>query len=170
MPNKMLILLQSLISCFLKTPRWTGEQQWVQLRDSGEATPRYVPKSPLSAEPQKLLPKPVGSSVLIFFVPRIRPMKTVSTDQVFSRFPSGLWRGFLSTFFPLFFPPVLQILSPSMPLLTKYWSDHHLSISEGCAWNHLAKIGTQIHVAGTLCYAYSVKSDWDLSPAKIHDA
>ena len=29
----------------------TGRQQWAQLRDSGEATLRYVPKA-LSAEPQ----------------------------------------------------------------------------------------------------------------------
>ena len=50
MPNKILIPLQSLVSCFLETPR-TGEWQWVQLRDSGEVTPQYVPKA-LSAEPQ----------------------------------------------------------------------------------------------------------------------
>ena len=37
-----------------------------------------------------------------------------------------------------------------MPLITKYWAGHHLSTSESCAWNHLFKIGTQTHVAGTL--------------------
>ena len=141
MPNKMLILLQSLISCFLKTPRWTGEQQWVQLRDSGEATPQYVPKSPLSAEPQKLLPKPVGSSVLIFFVPRIRPMKTVSTDQVFSRFSGRLWRGFLGTFFPLLFPPVLQLLSPGTWAQPKSMHDAWLQdIMKLRLWSLIAKI------------------------------
>ena len=68
---------------------WKSEPQWVKLKDSGEATPQYVPKAPLSAEPQKLLPKPVGVLLsLIFFVPRIRSMKTVSTRQVFSRFSS----------------------------------------------------------------------------------
>ena len=35
--------------------------------------------------------------------------------------------------FPLIFPPVLQLLSSSIPLLTKYWAGHHLSISESCA-------------------------------------
>ena len=44
------------ISCFLfpQTPRpppQTDKWQWVQLRDSGEATSRYVPKG-LSTEPQ----------------------------------------------------------------------------------------------------------------------
>ena len=56
MPNKILIPLQSLVSCFLEpssNPPQTGEWQWVQLRDSGEATPRYVPKAKaISAEPQ----------------------------------------------------------------------------------------------------------------------
>ena len=39
-------------------------------------------------------------------------MKNVSTGQVFSRFSGRLWRGFLGTFSPLLFPPVLQLLSP----------------------------------------------------------
>ena len=89
MPNKILIPLQSLISCFLD-PQQTGEWQWVKLRDSGKATPCYVPKA-LSAEPQYLLPKLVGVLLsLIFFVPRIRPMKTMSTGQLFSRFSGRL--------------------------------------------------------------------------------
>ena len=50
-----------------------------------------VPKAPLSAGPQQLLPKPEGVLLsLLFLVPRIRSMKTVSTGQVFSRFPSRL--------------------------------------------------------------------------------
>ena len=36
----------------------------------------------------------------------------LSTGQVFIRFSGRLWRGFLSTFFPLLFPPFLQLLSP----------------------------------------------------------
>ena len=91
MPN------ESLVSYFLEppppNPPWTGERQWAQLRDSGEVTPRYVPKA-LSAEPQWLLPKPVGDLLsLIFFVLRIRPMKTLSTGQVFSRFSGRQWRA-----------------------------------------------------------------------------
>ena len=53
MPNKILIPLRSLFSCFLDThthPR-TGGRQWAQLGDSGEATLRYVPTA-LSAGPQ----------------------------------------------------------------------------------------------------------------------
>ena len=53
-------------------------------------------------------------------------MKTVGTRQALSSFSGRL---FLGTFFPLLFPPVLQLLSPSMPLFTKYWAGHHLSIS-----------------------------------------
>ena len=59
-------------------------------------------------------------------------MKTVSTGQVFRTFSSKLLRGFLGTFFPPIFPPVLQLLSPFMPLFTKYWAGHHLSISKNC--------------------------------------
>ena len=43
MPNKILIPLQSLISCFLESP--TNRQQWAQLRDSEEATLWYLPKA-----------------------------------------------------------------------------------------------------------------------------
>ena len=50
MPNKILIPLQSLISCFLN-PLRTGGWWWVQLSDPGEATLWSVPKA-LSAEPQ----------------------------------------------------------------------------------------------------------------------
>ena len=79
----------------------------MQFRDSGEATLWYVPKA-LSAGPQELLPKPVGILLsLLFSVPRIRPMKTVDTDQIFSRFFWGC-EGFLGMFSPLLFPPVLQ--------------------------------------------------------------
>ena len=47
MPNEILIPLQSLVSCLLDPPLppQTGERQWVQLRDSGEATLWYVPKA-----------------------------------------------------------------------------------------------------------------------------
>ena len=38
----------------------------------------------------------------------------------------------LAYFFPLLFSPILQLLSPYMPLLTKYWAGHHVSISESC--------------------------------------
>ena len=90
MPNEILIPLKSLISCSLN-PLHTCEWQWVQLRDSGEATPQCVTKAALSSVLLWLLPKQVGVLLsLIFFVPRIRPMKTVSTGQVFSRFSSRL--------------------------------------------------------------------------------
>ena len=56
-------------------------------------------------------------------------MKIVGTSQAFSTFFSRLWRGFLIAFFPLLFPPVLHLLSPSMPLFTKCWEGHHLSWS-----------------------------------------
>ena len=57
-------------------------------------------------------------------------MKTVGRGQEFSSFSGKLCKGFLGTFLPLLFPPVFQLLSPSMPLFTKYWAGHHLSISE----------------------------------------
>jgi len=89
MPRKILIPLQSFLVSL--NPLRTGRWQWVQLRDSGEATPQCVLKTALSAEPQELLPRLERVLLsLIFFVPRIRPMKTVSTDQVFSRFSSRL--------------------------------------------------------------------------------
>ena len=77
-----------------------------------------------------LLPKLVGVLLSLIFVPRTRPMKTLSTGQVFSRFSGRLWRGFLGTFCPLLFPTVLQLPSPGtwaqpkpmMPSFRTYWS------------------------------------------------
>ena len=48
-------------------------------------------------------------------------------QQIFQQVMKGILGMF---FFPLLFPPVLQLLSPSMPLFD--WSGHHLSIPESC--------------------------------------
>ena len=141
-------------------PQWIDEQQWVHLRDFGRG---YL---------VAIVQGGGGSSVLNLLVPRIRPMKTVSTGWVFSRFSSrGLWRGFLSMFFPLLFPPILHLLFPSMPLLTNYWAGHHLSISESCAWNHYLQKGLK-PTWQRLCamLSHSVISNWDLSLAITHSA
>ena len=77
----------------------------------------------------------------------------------------------LARFFPLLFLPILKLLSPSMPLLTKYWAGHHLSISKSCAWNCSLKIGIQTHVAGTPCYVFSLSHiQLGLDSAKTHGA
>ena len=85
MPNKIIIPLPPLVSCFLKPPLnqqvavGATEGLWQGLLLS------------VSRSLQYLLPKPVGALLsLIFFVPRIRPMKTVSTGQIFSRLRVGL--------------------------------------------------------------------------------
>ena len=87
--NKILIPLQSLVSCFRKPPanRWASVGAPV-------CTKGFTICGALVAVVQAL-----GVLLsLIFFVTRIRPMKNVSTGQVFSRFSGRLWRGFLSTF------------------------------------------------------------------------
>ena len=143
MANKILIPLQSPVACLLEHPA----NRRVAV-GATEGLWQCILKVLLSAVPKR-------ESILLssFFVPRIGAMKTVSTGQVFSRISSRLWRGFLGTFFPLLFPPILQFLSPSIPLLTKHWAGHHVSTSESCVWNCLPKIGTQTHMAETLCYA-----------------
>ena len=153
MANKILTPLQSLISCFLepRVNRWAAVDETEGLWQG--IHPRVSQRLHHLLLPRSCCQVVEGSLSLIFFVPRIRPMKTESTGQVFSRFSGRLWRGIFSTFSPLFFPPVLQLLSPSMPLLIKYWAGHHLSISESCVWNCLPKIGPQTPMAGTLCYA-----------------
>ena len=44
---------------------WKSEPQWVKLKDSGEATPQYVPKAPLSAEPPVAVTQAVGGSSVL---------------------------------------------------------------------------------------------------------
>ena len=158
MDNKILIPLQSLVSCFLEPSvnRWVAvgaiEELWqgllpsvfwrfhCLLRLSSCWVYLRVLKRVRVLCPQSSLCQGSGQWKL-------------STGQAFSRFSNRLWRGSLSAFSPLLFPPILQLLSPSMPLLTKYWAGHHLSISKSRVWNCLPEIGAQTHVAGTLCYA-----------------
>ena len=89
MPSKVLIPLQSLAPCltpcFLEPPR-TGDWWWGQLgalerRLRSESQRRHHLLAPVAVTQAA-----GGSSVLNLLWPRIRPMKTVSTGQVFSRF------------------------------------------------------------------------------------
>ena len=90
MANKILIPLQSLISCFLELP--VNEQHWVQLRDSGRG---YSPVCPEGSSILFTLVITVaqvggkGSSALISFVPRIRPMKTEARVRQLAVFRAG---------------------------------------------------------------------------------
>ena len=90
MANKILIPLQSLISCFLELP--VNEQHWVQLRDSGRG---YSPVCPEGSSILFTLVITVaqvggkGSSALISFVPRIRPMKTEAQVRQLAVFRAG---------------------------------------------------------------------------------
>ena len=147
--------LQSLVSYFLEPP--PPPNRWVAV---GATEGLWKGASPARPEASTILCTLVaaaqvggGSSVLNLLCAKDQANENCEHSQVFSRFSGRLWRGLLCTFSPLLFPPVLRLLSPFMPLLTKYWAGHHLSISERCVWNHLPKIGTQTHVEGTLCYA-----------------
>ena len=113
MPNKISVPLQSLISCFIEYPvkRWVAvgatEGWWQGLLFSGSQSLHYL------LGPSSCYPSRWGVLLsLIFFLPMIRPMKTVSTVQAFSRFSGRLWRGFLSTFSPMLF---LLSFSSSLP-------------------------------------------------------
>ena len=115
MANKILIPLQSLVSWFPEPPA---------NRQAAVGAMEGLWKGLLLSVSQRLhcllgptISCPSGGLLLslIIFVPRIRPMKTVSTGQVFSIFSIRLWRGFLGKFFSLLFPPILQLLSASLP-------------------------------------------------------
>ena len=160
MANKILITLQSLVSCFLEYFEQVscGRCNWGSLAG---VTPICPEGSTICCILVAVAQAGEYSFVLNLLCAKDQASENwsaqvtalVSIGQAFSRFSSRLWRGFLSTFFPLLFPPILQLLSPSMTLLTKYLAGHHLRISESCGWICLPKIGTQTHVAEILCYA-----------------
>ena len=112
LPNKILIPLQSLISCFLE-PLGTGGRQWAQLRDSerllfGMSQRHYL------LGPNSCYPSWWG-----FFCPysslcQESDQWKLSIGQEFSRFSGRLWRGFLGTFSLLLFPSVLQLSLPGL--------------------------------------------------------
>ena len=110
MPNEILIPSQSLFSCSLQPP--------VNRRAAGgtiEGLWRgYSPACPKGAicwAPLAVTQPSGGSSVLSLLCAKDQTNEIVSTGQIFSKFSSGPWRRFLGMFFPLLFPPVLQ-LSP----------------------------------------------------------
>ena len=100
----------------------------------------------------------------------VMPMKTVSMGQVFSRFSSRLWRGFLGTFFSLLFPPVFQLPFPSVchclqsigqviifPFMKVVFEAIYLKLGLKPTWQGLCAM-----------LNHSVVSDWNLSPGKPH--
>ena len=74
-----------------------------------------------------------SSSVLNLLCAKDQAMKTVAPIRVLADFLASYEVDSLIHFFQLLFPPILKLLSPSMPLLTKYWANHHLSNSKSCA-------------------------------------
>ena len=93
----------------------------------------------------------------------------MGTGQAFNSFSGRLRRGFLGTFFPLLFPPLLQLLSPSMPqsigqfiifpFLKVVFETVYLRLGSEPTWQGLCAI-----------FNHSVTSDCELSPAKTHSA
>ena len=153
MANKILISLQSLIFCFFELPvnRWASvgsvEELWQGLLSSVSWRLHYL-----------LWLNSCCPSEWGFFCPQLSLCQGSGQWKLWAQvrhlavFLARYWKGILGTFFPMLFPPVLQLLSPSMPQFTKYWADCHLSIYESCVWNYVPKIGTQTHMAGTLLY------------------
>ena len=145
----------------------------MQLRDSGQGSYPVCPEGSTVCCTLVLLPKQVRVPLsLIFFVPRIGPMKTVSTGQVYSRVYDRLCRAFLSTFFPTVFSSsplaplsiyvtVLQSVGQVIifPFLKVVFKTVYLRLGLIPTWKGLCAM-----------LSHSVVSDWDLSLAKTHGA
>ena len=89
MANKILIPLQSRISCFLEPPSH-GQAAVGSIEGLWRGYSPVCPKGSTILCTLVVLPKGVGILLSLIFVPRIGPMKTVSIVQVFSRFSSKL--------------------------------------------------------------------------------
>ena len=89
MPNKILIPLQSLVSCFLEPPvnrRAAGgtiEGLWRGYTSA-------CPKGAICRTPAAVTQAGGGSSVLSLLCAKDQTKETVSTGQIFSKFSSGL--------------------------------------------------------------------------------
>ena len=147
MANKILISLQYLVSCFLKPPAnrlaavGATEGLWQGLHPSVSWRLHCLLHLTNSCQAGE------GSSALNLLYAKDQANENcghrsgIYFPQVVKGIPQHV---FFST--PFSSCPSLPL---SMALFTKYWAGHHLSISESCVWNHLSKIGTQTHVAGT---------------------
>ena len=150
MANKILIPLQSLISCFLRSPV-NSKWQWVQLRDSGKGYSPVCPKgSAICYTLVTVSQVDKGSSVLNLLCANHQANENCWHRSGIYQFFQQVMKGIPQHVFPTAFS-----FHPSAPLsiystVIKYWVDHHLPISESCIWNCLPKIGTWTHVAGTL--------------------
>ena len=74
----------------------------------------------------------------------------------------------VGTFFPLLPPPVLQLLSPSMPLFGQVIIFPFLKVVFETIYLRLGLRPTWRGLWAML--SHSVMSDWDLSPVKTHGA
>ena len=173
MANKILIPLQSLVSCFLKPPvnRWAAEGAteglWLGFLPTVSRGLHCLLRSGV-----QLLPEQVRVLLsLISFVPRIGPMKTVSTGQVFSRFSDRLWRGFLGTFSPLLFPPILSSSLHLCYCLQSVGQVIIFPLPKVVFKTVCVRLGLKPTWKGFCAMlSHSVVSNWDLSLAKTHGA
>ena len=116
MPNEILIPLQSLISCFLETPL---EQASGSGRNWGTLERLILSMSQRLhslVNPRSCHPGLGVLLSLIFFVPRIKPMKTErrsGIQQIFWQAMKGIpWHAFSTAFFLLFLSSSLLGLEP----------------------------------------------------------
>ena len=90
MANRILIALQSLISCFLEPPANRRVAVGTIEGPLQELLPSVSQSSTVCCALVAIAQAGEGPLSLISLVPRIRPMKIVGTGQVFSRFSSRL--------------------------------------------------------------------------------
>lgn len=147
--SKILIPLQSLILVSRTTKQAGGsgcsEGLWQGLLPS-------VSKALLSAALGAVAQAGEGVPLsLIFFVPRIRPMKIVSTGQVADFLAD--YEGDSSACFLLRFPPVLQLLSVCATAYKILGRSSSFLKGRIVFETVYLRIWIQTHVAETLCYA-----------------
>ena len=107
---------------------------------------------------------------LIFFVSKIRSLKTLSTGQIFSRFSDRLWRRFLDLFSPLLFPPILQLLSISSTTYKVLCRSSSFHFWKLCLNLFTKDWDSNLHAMDCAMLSKLVVSYRDLSQAKTHCA
>ena len=110
------------------------EWQWLQLKDADRAYSAVCPKGHYSICYPLVAVAQAGdsSSILNPLCAKDQGNETRGHRSVIYQLSGRLLRRYFGMLFPLFFPLILQLLSPSVLLFTKYWAGHLLSISESC--------------------------------------
>ena len=152
---------------------WTGEWQWVQLRDSGRGYSPVCPEdSTICYALVAVAQVGEGSSILNILCAKDKGNENCEHKLDIQQIFQQVVKGIPQHIFPTAFPSCSSAHLSSYATAYKYWAGHHPSwrgkVVFGTVYLRLGLKPTWQGLCVMLCH--SVISYWDLSPTKTNCA